>query len=305
MPGVLALALAAALTSLPPLPQRGLARETKGLLIGESANREVVAEIKRLVGSYREVERVNEVLTMHVGPEYILANISIDIACDVPRARAHAIMDELDVSGLSWKIYGGAPGSVGYGWAICPTFADCLYTSQDQNAVGGNRVLQDAANGALPAFSVVIPEPTTSQHNNYSMRQGDNWIGSVVSAIEQGPDWRSTAIFITYDDCGCFYDHVPPPSPDSGIREPMVIVSPFAKPGYTDSTNADFTSMLAYTEHTFGLSPLGANDAAAYPFTNAFDYGQAPLKPARLVHRPLPASAKRLRLTPALKNDPT
>src|SRR3954470_3185986 len=73
-----------------------LARETKGLLIGESANREVVSEIKRLARTYREVERVNEVLTMHVGPEYILANISIDIACDVPRTRAHAIMDELD-----------------------------------------------------------------------------------------------------------------------------------------------------------------------------------------------------------------
>jgi len=74
-----------------------LARETKGLLIGESANREVVAEIKRLADSYREIERVNEVLTMHVGPEYILANISVNIACDVPRSRAHAIMDELDV----------------------------------------------------------------------------------------------------------------------------------------------------------------------------------------------------------------
>jgi cation diffusion facilitator family transporter len=74
-----------------------LARQTKGLLIGESANREVVAEIKRLARSYREIERVNEVLTMHVGPEYILTNISVDIACDVPRNRAHAIMDELDV----------------------------------------------------------------------------------------------------------------------------------------------------------------------------------------------------------------
>lgn len=74
-----------------------LARETKGLLIGESANREVVSEIKRLAGSYREIDRVNEVLTMHIGPEYILANISVDIACDVPRSRAHAIMDELDV----------------------------------------------------------------------------------------------------------------------------------------------------------------------------------------------------------------
>ncbi len=73
-----------------------LAFETKGLLIGESANREVVAEIKRLAERYPEVERVNEVLTMHMGPEYILANISLDIACDVPRMRAHAIMDELD-----------------------------------------------------------------------------------------------------------------------------------------------------------------------------------------------------------------
>lgn len=73
-----------------------LARETKGLLIGESANREVVAEIKRLATRYPEVQRVNEVLTMHIGPDYILANISVDIACDVPRSRAHSIMDELD-----------------------------------------------------------------------------------------------------------------------------------------------------------------------------------------------------------------
>jgi cation diffusion facilitator family transporter len=73
-----------------------LARETKGLLIGESANREVVARIRGLAERYPEVERVNEVLTMHVGPEFILANISLDIACDVPRTRAHEVMDELD-----------------------------------------------------------------------------------------------------------------------------------------------------------------------------------------------------------------
>jgi cation diffusion facilitator family transporter len=73
-----------------------LAFETKGMLIGESANREVVSEIRRLAERYPEVERVNEVLTMHMGPEYILANISVNIACDVPRTRAHEIMDELD-----------------------------------------------------------------------------------------------------------------------------------------------------------------------------------------------------------------
>ncbi|MFN2645372.1 MAG: cation diffusion facilitator family transporter [Burkholderiales bacterium] len=73
-----------------------LALETKGLLIGESANREVVAQIERLARRYPEVERVNDVLTMHVGPDYILAAISLNIACDVPRSRAHAVMDELD-----------------------------------------------------------------------------------------------------------------------------------------------------------------------------------------------------------------
>jgi cation diffusion facilitator family transporter len=73
-----------------------LAFETKGLLIGEAANREVVAEIRRLAKRYAEVERVNEVLTMHVGPEYILAAVSLNIARDVPRNRAHEVMDELD-----------------------------------------------------------------------------------------------------------------------------------------------------------------------------------------------------------------
>ena len=74
---------------------------------------------------------------------------------------------------------------------------------------------------------------------------------------------------------------------------------------YTDTTATTFAGILAYTEHTFGLSPLGANDAAAYPFTDAFNYAQVPLQPARMVHRPLPASAQRIRLTPALENDPT
>src|ERR1019366_2959060 len=119
------------------------------------------------------------------------------------------------------------------------------------------------------------------QHNQMSMAKGDNWIGQVVSAIENGPDWSSTAIFITYDDCGCFYDHVAPSvNPDGtpqGTRIPMVIVSPYAKAGYTDSTPATFASILAYVEQTFGLAPLSLNDAAAYPYTNSFDYSQTPL----------------------------
>ncbi len=73
-----------------------LARETKGLLIGESANREVVAEIRTLARRYPEIPRVREILTMHMGPDFILANIAIELACHAPRERAHEILDGLD-----------------------------------------------------------------------------------------------------------------------------------------------------------------------------------------------------------------
>ena len=116
-------------------------------------------------------------------------------------------------------------------------------------------------------------------------------------------------MFITWDDCGCFYDQVPPgTNPDGtaqGPRVPVIIASPFARPGFTDTTATTFTGILAFTEHNFGLSPLGVNDASAYPFSNAFDFNQRPLKPVRMVHQPLPASARHIHVTPELANDPT
>jgi phospholipase C len=197
---------------------------------------------------------------------------------------APTIMDELDQAGLSWKHYTGLVDggtNSGYLWAICPTFAQCLYTAQHANQVDHDQVIQDAANGTLPNFSVVLPNGPNSQHNTWSMATGDNWIGQVVGAIESGPDWDSTAIFITYDDCGCFYDHVPPP-PGFGIRTPMVIVSPWVKPGYTDSTQASYASPLAFTEHIFGLAPLSNRDSTAYDYGNTFDFSQQPLAPVQM-----------------------
>jgi phospholipase C len=222
------------------------------------------------------------------------------------------IMDRLDAAGLSWKLYGAGRTQNGYIWSICPTFAECLDTGQAANLVPDAQFLTAAAAGALPAFSVVTPggpDYKNSCHNSVSMTACDNWVGQLVSAAEHGPDWSSTAVFITWDDCGCFYDQVPPgTNPDGtaqGPRVPLIIVSPYAKPGFTDTTATTFAGILAFTEHTLSLAPLGVNDAAAYPFTNAFNYAQTPLKPVRLVHRPLPASAKRIHLTPAQENDPT
>jgi phospholipase C len=200
------------------------------------------------------------------------------------------IMDRLDAAGLPWRLYTAPSGQSDYIWAVCPSFAECLDSTQAQNMLPAQQVLSDAAAGSLPSYSLVLGGAGTYanvvQHNGMSMTVGDNWIGEVVSAIENGPDWDSTAIFITYDDCGCFYDHVAPGvNPDGtaqGTRVPMVIISPYAKAGYTDSTPATFASILAFVEQTFSLAPLSVNDAAAYPYSSSFDYSQTPIPGIRM-----------------------
>jgi phospholipase C len=212
-----------------------------------------------------------------------------------PVRHAPTIMDRLSAAGLSWRIYGATLHSRGYYWSICPSLADCLDTSQVHNLVPDGRFFANAAKGKLPSFSIITPGGKyvgDSEHNGFSMTAGDDWLGQIASAVMKSPQWNSTALFITWDDCGCFYDQVPPgANPDGtqqGPRAPLVIVSPYAKPGYTDTTATTFAGILAYAEKNLGLKPLGVNDAAAYPFTHAFDYNQAPLKPIPMVNRPVP-----------------
>ena len=225
------------------------------------------------------------------------------------------IMDEMDAAGVTWHIYAPTSSQQFYGWAICPSFADCLYTGQEQSTSQPSQVLTDAANGTLPSVSYVVALDNQSQHNSNSMLAGDNWIGSVVNAVMSGPDWRSTAIFITYDDCGCFYDHVPPPT-GAGVREPMVIVSPCAKPAYTDHNTAYAgESTLAFIEHTFNLPSLvSGGDGAAYDFNQSFDFAEAgcggagaagPAVTRAAVH-PISAAEKAyIKAHPDNPNDPT
>ncbi len=207
------------------------------------------------------------------------------------------IMDRMDKAGRSWRIDGGegtldTSVGTGYAWSTCPAFADCFYTSQLNRFRPWSAILTQAQNGRLPQLALVIPTYKSSQHNNTSMLMGDNWIGTIVQAIMDGPQWNSTAIMITYDDCGCFYDPVPPPKGD-GIRSPMVIVRPYAKPGFTDSNVASTDSILAFIEHTFGIPALGTGDADAYDYSGSFDYTQAPLPPMALTHTTIPARERR------------
>ncbi len=189
------------------------------------------------------------------------------------------IMDSLKKAGDAFKIYGASKSDGNYIWDTCPTFADCLYTNESKSMVPTANVVSDAQNGTLPNFSLLMPATgpsgSTSQHNGDSMATGDNWIGKVVSAIENGPQWQSTAIFLTWDDCGCFYDSVPPAT-GLGIRVPMILISPWVIKGHTDHNVATWASILAFTEHVLGIPPLNATDKNAYNYLKSFNFSQTP-----------------------------
>jgi phospholipase C len=231
------------------------------------------------------------------------------------------ILDKMDTAGVSWKIYALSTATAqkypnlpptSYGWSACPSFADCRYTSQDANLVNSNNFFTAASAGKLPNVSFVMPTGNRnnvySQHNGQSNAAGDNWIGRVVSAVMNGPVGSSSAVIITYDDCGCFYDQVTPPlAPDGrqmGPRMPFVIVSPYANPASTDSTVTSSTgSILAFIEWDFGLPALGVNDGQADNLSTDFNLNQQPLAIPRMVRQKLPASAYRLAWSTA--HDPT
>jgi hypothetical protein len=210
---------------------------------------------------------------------------SPEVASEPPAVRTSpvpwipTIMDSLDSAGLTWKIYAAPKTDGDYEWAVCPTFADCLYTKQSSNMVPTTNVLADAKAGTLPNFSILLPStgPTgsTSQHNLDSMQVGDNWIGKVINAIRAGPEWKSTAILLTWDDCGCFYDPVAPPTGSQlGIRVPMILISPWARAAYSDHNVASYSSILAFTEYVLGLPPINNADKTAYNFLAAFNFNK-------------------------------
>jgi phospholipase C len=218
------------------------------------------------------------------------------------------IFDRLEAKQLSWKLY-STDNSV---WSICPSFAECEYGPQHINVVDPSQFTSDANANTLPSYSVLLPGGGgNSQHNGDSMLAGDNYIGSAISTLQKSPSWSTTAVFITYDDCGCFYDHVAPgTNPDGtrqGIRVPMVIVSPYAKVSFTDKQPATFASILKFAEEAFGLSPLSANDMNAYDFANSFDFVAAPTGPrTALSSHPVSEATKQfIAAHPTDEDDPT
>ncbi len=207
------------------------------------------------------------------------------------------LTDLLDAQALSWRYYTISPGAI---WSgpdaidhICQPQAvngmlTCTGPIWNQNvAIPQTQVLTDIANGQLAQVSWVIPDGTSSDHALLNDGSGPDWVASIVNAIGNSPYWANTAIIITWDDWGGWYDHVAPTVISDGVswgsgyvygfRVPLIVVSPYAKAAYISHVAHDFGSIIKFIEYNFNLPSLGYADGPADNLSDCFNLTQAPI----------------------------
>jgi len=208
------------------------------------------------------------------------------------------LADELTSAGVSWLYYAPVQNTLGYNFNTLDAIHHIRYSSTwTTNDVLTSQFLTDVANGTLPAVSWLIASGVQSEHPPNSVCDGENWTVQQINAILQSPTYQNnTAIFLTWDDFGGFYDHVNPPTVDEyglGLRVPLLIISPYTKigsggSGYISHTQYEFSSVLKFIEEDFGIPPLTTRDADANDTTDSFDFTQAPRTPLILSPRSCP-----------------
>ena len=216
------------------------------------------------------------------------------------------LAQELSASNVTWTWYDGNvdPLAATY-WDPLPLFNYFqVHPDQLQAHVKNTQAfVDDVENNSLPAVSWIMPgawQPQNfpsvfagqgvSEHPPARPDAGMDYVSSLVNQIMESPYWLSTAIVITWDDYGGFYDHVAPPQIDQsglGFRVPALVISPWAKHGFIDPTQYEFGSMLALAEHTFNVPSLHAEDAISNDMNDSFDFNQSPqatlIEPANFV----------------------
>jgi phospholipase C len=215
----------------------------------------------------------------------------------VPNQTHDTIGDRLNDKGVDWAWYsGGWNDALAYSadagipdGGVAPTVEQFQYHHQPfvyfakyADGQPGRAHLKDEADfvaaakgGTLPPVSFVKPVGISNEHPGYAiLLNGENHVVDLINAVKNGPQWKDTAIIVTYDEHGGFWDHVAPPKNDKwgpGSRVPTLVISPFAKKG-VDHTPYDTLSILATIEKRFGLTSLNARDGAAKDLTPAFNF---------------------------------
>jgi phospholipase C len=218
-----------------------------------------------------------------------------DTAQLVPPFTLPTIGDRLDEKNISWGWFSGGWNDAAAGHPD-PLFQfnhqPFAYFAKYANGTPGQAAhlhdeqdfLRAAHDNTLPAVAFVKPAGADNEHPGYAdLARGQQHVADLVTAVQQSPAWADTAIIVTYDENGGFWDHVAPPKGDRwgpATRVPAIVISPYAKKGFVDHTQYDTTSILKLIEDRWGLAPLGSRDAAATGLANAFDFSQTVAAPS-------------------------
>jgi phospholipase C len=206
------------------------------------------------------------------------------------------IFDKLQARGISWKFYiRNYDPTLNYRrlneldflppqiqWMPLLSFDRFIDDPElSSRIVDLSEYYEDLQNGTLPAVSYVLLLGAT-EHPISDPSLGEKATQTMIQSLMQSDSWDNSAFFLTYDDWGGWYDHVPPPQIDErgyGFRVPSLLVSPYARKGRIDHTLLDHTSILKFIEENWNIPPLAERDAKANNFTSAFDFSGSPRSP--------------------------
>ena len=194
-------------------------------------------------------------------------------------------------------------------WNPLPRFTDIYQDRQRQNITPIANYFKAARTGRLPAVSWIVPNNRHSEHPPNPISAGVTHVTDVINAAMKSREWKSTAIFLAWDDWGGFYDHVVPPVVDQngyGFRVPALVISPYAKHGYIDTQTLSFDAYNKFIEDDFlgGARHDPATDGRPDPRRDVredatilgnlladFDFSQSPRPPVLLSAHPAPGPA--------------
>jgi phospholipase C len=189
-----------------------------------------------------------------------------------------SIMSVMDSRGISWRYYQAFGGSGE--WHAVDALKPIWEGRSYSNVIWpSSRVLKDVADGKLADVTFVTPTALASDHAGKTNGTGPDWVASVVNAVGTSQFWSTTAIFVTWDDWGGWFEHVKPVRYNSyelGFRVPLIVISPYVRPSYVSHAAHEFGSILKFVEKVFELPSLGTTDVRSDDLTDCFDFKQAP-----------------------------
>ena len=190
---------------------------------------------------------------------------------------------QLTQKGIDWAFYSAVPGQVGYFWNAYNGVSDVFHTDLWQEHMRPvDNIVNDIQANRLPPVTWITPRFELSDHPPFSTGFSHNWVTDIVNAVMRSDAWDHTAIFLTWDEWGGFYDPVTPPSIDPiglGFRVPLLTISPYTKRGYIDRERGEFSTPLRFISDNWGLDYLTDRIAKTHNMSHLFNFKGKPRPP--------------------------